>query len=157
MQRYRDVFTYGMEYVQRNLTLGDIRANKAAGQKMVQTNPADAATAAAAEAAGIDIIGARYSRTADIRKGAPKTYFIAALGGNDLISDDEVFRAGFEAITAGADQLYTSRRLETVEKFAAEGISVQGHVGLVPRISVSGFGLALLAAMPMKPSRSLPT
>jgi len=94
MQKRRDIFTYGMNFEQRNLTLGHIQANKAAGTKIVQTNPSDAETAAAAEEAGIDIIGARYTWISELRKGAPNTYLVAALGGVDLISEEDVLRAG---------------------------------------------------------------
>ena len=50
----KNIYTFGGQPAQRNLTLPDLRAAKAAGLKLVQANATDAVEAAAVEAAGVD-------------------------------------------------------------------------------------------------------
>lgn len=137
----KKVYTYGGLEAQRNLTLPDIRANKAAGIKMSQANATSGEEAAAVEAAGIDMLSISSLVIEEVRAGAPITYISAAMGAPHLVSPDDVMREAMRAVVAGADQLYTIRSMRIVEMLANEGFAVQGHVGLVPRKSVTTGGL----------------
>lgn len=137
----KNVYTFGLEKTLRNLTLPDISANKAAGKKMTQATAVNGAEAAAVQAAGIDMLGLVSTRVAEARAAAPHIYTIAAIEPENAVTPEEVLREAFCALNAGADQIYTIRGPKIVEMLASEGISVQGHVGLVPRRSVRTGGL----------------
>ena len=139
------VFTYGCRYERRNLTLPDIRAAKAAGSKLSHAFAVDGEDAGAIAAAGIDMVTVMSSVIEEARAAAPDRYIIAALGGNDLVTTDDVLREAMRASIAGADQLHTMRRMEIVELLAKEGFAVMGHVGLVPRKSITTGGLRTFA------------
>ena len=51
---------------------------------------------------------------------------------------DDILRAAVRAAEIGADAVYTPRSLRMVEMLAKEGLAVQGHLGLVPRLSTHG-------------------
>lgn len=134
------IYTFGGYPALRNLTVADIVDGK--GQrKFVQTTATNRIEAAAAEAAGIDHLSIVDHDIADVRAGAPNTFTTAALMASDYATHDEILRAGISAAAAGADAVYTLRSFKAVEKLADEGLSVQGHLGLVPRLSTNIGGL----------------
>jgi 3-methyl-2-oxobutanoate hydroxymethyltransferase len=139
----RAIYTFGGQPARRNLTLPDLRAAKAAGRKLTQANATRdiAEEAAAVAAAGIDLLSVTSTRLEEARAAAPDIYLIATLGAPHLVTPDEVLREAFRVATAGADAIYTIRSLPIVEMLAREGLSVQGHAGLVPRKSVASGGL----------------
>ena len=137
----KHVHTYGLEKAQRNLTLPDIQENKSLGKKMIQATATTGEEAAAVEAVGIDMLGLVSTKVCEARIAAPNIYTIAALEPELAVTDEEILREAFNAVMAGADQLYTIRGTRTVELLAKEGFSVHGHVGLVPRRSVTTGGL----------------
>ena len=47
----------------------------------------------------------------------------------------------------GADAIYTPRGLKTVERLAGVGLCVQGHLGLVPRLSTRVGGLRIIGTV----------
>ena len=53
-------------------------------------------------------------------------------------------RAAVRAAEIGADAVYTPRSLRMVEMLAKEGLAVQGHLGLVPRLSTQRGGLRIV-------------
>ena len=140
----KNIYTFGGQPAQRNLTLPDLRAAKAAGLKLVQANATDAVEAAAVEAAGVDILSITSTRFDEARAAAPKIYTIATIGAAHLVTEDEVLREACRVATAGADAIYTMRSLKIVEMLAREGLSVQGHAGLVPRKSIATGGLRVM-------------
>lgn len=137
------IYTFGGQPAQRNVTLADLRAAKAEGRKLTQANAtrdiAEEATAVAS--AGIDILSVTSTRYDEARAAAPEIYTIATIGAPHLVTPDEVLREAFRVATAGADCIYTIRGLAIVEMLAREGLSVQGHAGLVPRKSIATGGL----------------
>jgi 3-methyl-2-oxobutanoate hydroxymethyltransferase len=135
------IYTFGGQPAQRNLTLPDLRAAKAAGRRLSQANATEAAEAAAVAAAGIDIVSATSLRYDEVRAAAPHHYTIATLGAPHLVTPEDVLREAFRVAIAGADCIYTIRSLGIVDMLSREGLSVQGHVGLVPRKSVATGGL----------------
>lgn len=139
----RSIYTFGGQPARRNLTLPELRAAKAAGRKLTQANATRdfAEEAAAVAAAGIDILSVTSTRYTEARTAAPDLYTIATIGAPHIVSPDEVLREAFRVATAGADCIYTIRNPKIVEMLAHEGLSVQGHAGLVPRKSVATGGL----------------
>ena len=59
----------------------------------------------------------------------------AALGFTQAVTGDDMLRAAFDAIGAGADAVITARGYEMVRLLSAESIPVVGHLGFVPRKS----------------------
>lgn len=90
--------------------------------------------AAAAEAAGIDVLSASYfpDRMPAMRAAAPGAFFVYSLPHGPSVTGADELRTAFEARDLGADACYCSMRMPVVELLAAEGIPVIGHVGLVP-------------------------
>ena len=137
----KQIYTFGGQRAQRNLTLADIRAAKLAGRKLSQANSLELAEAEAVAVSGIDMMSVTSLRYEEARVVAPDLYMIATIGAPHLVTADDVLREAFRVATAGADAIYTARSLKIVEMLAREGLSVQGHVGLVPRKSVATGGL----------------
>ena len=86
------------------LTVGDIVASKGRGQ-LTELNVACVQQAAAAEAAGIEIIvsGRRHLREA-LRAAAPNTHFTCGLIYGQTVNADEAKRAAFEAMEGRSRQ-----------------------------------------------------
>ncbi|MDP3262012.1 MAG: 3-methyl-2-oxobutanoate hydroxymethyltransferase [Tabrizicola sp.] len=137
------IYTFGGQPARRNLTLLDLRHAKAEGRKLTQANATRdiAEEAAAVAAAGIDILSVTSLRYDEARAAAPDQYIIATIGAPHLVTPDEVLREAFRVATAGADCIYTIRSLKIIEMLAREGLSIQGHAGLVPRKSIATGGL----------------
>ena len=108
---------------------------------MTQATAVNGEEAAAVEAAGIDMLGLLSTRIKEARAAAPSIYTIAAIEPETAVTPDEVLREAFRAMSEGADQIYTIRGPRIIEMLAREGFPVHGHVGLVPRKSVSTGGL----------------
>jgi 3-methyl-2-oxobutanoate hydroxymethyltransferase len=94
--------------------------------------------AAAAEAAGIDLLSCSFdspesqARLALIVAAAPKS-FISGATPHGVASPEEAIRVGFRALENGASSVYCSASPRIVEAMAREGIPVVGHLGMVPR------------------------
>ena len=115
------------------LTVRDIRALKGVRQ-LTELNVASVELAAAAEAAGIEIIvSGNLANRAAYRAAAPATHFCFGLVYGRHVSADEAMRAAFDALEAGVDSIYTAMHFDVVERMAKEGIPVVGHVGLIPQ------------------------
>lgn len=134
------IYTFGGVPAARNLTVADIVAGKGL-RKLVQTTAVNRTEAAAAEAAAIDHLSIVDHDLAEVRAGAPNTFTTAALMASDYETHQDILRAGIRAATAGAGAVYTMRSLKAVELLADEGLAVQGHLGLVPRLSTRIGGL----------------
>ena len=137
------IYTYGGRPAQRNLTVADIIALKG-NATLCQTCPATEEEAAACEAAGIDVLNASDADLPAVRAGAPETFTIADLPMTAHRTADDILRAAVTAGEAGADAVYTPRSLHVVEMLAGEGLAVQGHLGLVPRLSTQRGGLRIV-------------
>lgn len=115
------------------LSVGDIRALKGKRQ-LVELNVASVEQAAAAEAAGIDmIVSGNLANRAAYRAAAPDTHFCFGLIYGHHVTADEARRAAFEAMEAGADSIYCAMNFDIVEAMARDAIPVVGHVGLIPQ------------------------
>lgn len=115
------------------LEVHHIRGLKGARQ-LTELNVTGPDQAAAAEAAGIDIVvSGRMDQRAAIREAAPGTHFCFGLIYGDHVNTDQALRAAFDALTAGADSIYCCLSPRIIEGLAREGVPVVGHVGLVPQ------------------------
>src|SRR5215831_3363489 len=96
--------------------------------------------AAAAEAAGIDLLSCSFDTPASQARlpllvaAAPKS-FISAATPHGLASAEEAIRVGFQALNLGASSVYCSASPQIIEAMARERIPVVGHLGMVPRHS----------------------
>ena len=113
--------------------IADLRAHKGKGQyTMLRVMTLDEAEAA--EQAGIDIVSVpdhlvthpRY------REVAPTLFSMTGQTHLEAGTRDDYLRWSCRVMNAGADAVYCSGGLGTVEHVAREHIPVVGHVGLVP-------------------------
>ena len=94
--------------------------------------------AAAAEAAGIDLLSCSFdspaaqARLPQLVAAAPKS-FISGSTPHGMATPEEAIRTGFRALELGASSVYCSGSPYLIEAMAREGIPVVGHVGMVPR------------------------
>ena len=140
----RRIYTFGGQPATRNLTVADLRANKAAGIKMTQVSALNGEEAAACEAAGIDLITIADVDIREVRAAAPTTFVTGSQTMVQYVTEDEALGAAIRCAEEGADAIYTPRGLKTVERLAGEGLCVQGHLGLVPRLSTRVGGLRII-------------
>ena len=129
------IFDFGGRDVERSQTVAGLRALKGAGRQAAQVTAETADEAAAAEAAGVEMVVCRAASVGRVREGSQRVFVTAALGFAEAVTADEILRAAFAAITGGADAVLTSRGGETVRALAHEQIPVVGHLGFVPRKS----------------------
>lgn len=141
--RRKRIYTYGGKPARRNYTVADLIALKGKA-RLCQTCPATEEEAAACEAVGIDVLNTGDADLPAVRSGAPETFTIADLPMTAHQTADDILRAAVRAAEIGADAVYTPRSLQTVEMLAREGLAVQGHLGLVPRLSTHRGGLRIV-------------
>ncbi len=94
--------------------------------------------AAAAEAAGIDLLSCSFDSPAaqarlPLLVAAAPNSFISGSTPHGLASPEEAVRIGFQALELGASSVYCSASPWMIEAMAREGIPVVGHLGMVPR------------------------
>ena len=114
-------------------TIADLRAQKGKGQ-YTMLRVMNLEEAEAAEQAGIDIVSVpdhlvthpRY------REVAPTLFSMTGQTNLEAGTRDDYLRWACRVMNAGADAVYCSGGLGTVEHVAREHIPVVGHVGLVP-------------------------
>ncbi|MBN8629693.1 MAG: 3-methyl-2-oxobutanoate hydroxymethyltransferase [Rhodobacterales bacterium] len=129
------IFDWAVRDSQRLATVASLKQAKGRHGAFAQVTCNSAVEAAAAEAAGIELAVCRAANVAEVRKGSSRLFVTAALGFAEAITDDEILRTAFKALTDGADAVITARRLSIVSLLAAEDIPVMGHLGFVPRKS----------------------
>lgn len=129
------IFDWAVRDSTRLATVASLRQAKGRHAAFAQVTCDSAVEAAAAEAAGIELAICRARNVAEVRRGAPRMFLTAALGFAEAVTDDEILRTAFKALTDGADAVITARRLSVVSLLAAEDIPVMGHLGFVPRKS----------------------
>ena len=114
-------------------TIADLRALKGKRQlTMLRYFSLD--EAAAAEAAGIDIASVPAEIVLDprYREVAPSIFSMTGNTHLEAGTPEDYLRWSGDAVNRGADAVYCSGSLKTVEYLAREYIPVVGHVGLVP-------------------------
>lgn len=124
----------------RRPTVYDLQSAK--GQrKWLQIHVDNAAEAAAAVEAGIDILSCEPDHHLEsIRRAAPNAFVSVGMPHGSVASPTEAIRLGFAMLERGADAVYCSHSPHFIEAMAREAIPVTGHVGLVPnRAAWTGF------------------
>ena len=114
-------------------TVADLRALKGKRQlTMLRYFSLD--EAAAAEAAGVDIASVPPEVLLDprYREVAPSIFSMTGRTHLEAGTPEDYLRWAGDALSRGADAVYCSGSLRTVEYLAREHIPVVGHVGLVP-------------------------
>src|SRR5687767_15810515 len=94
--------------------------------------------AAAAEAAGIDLLSCSFDSPAaqarlPLLVAAAPASFISGATPHGMASPEEALRTAFKALELGASSVYCSASPWMIEAMAREGIPVVGHLGMVPR------------------------
>lgn len=114
-------------------TVADLRAAKGRRQ-LTMLRYFSLEEAAAAEEAGIDIASVPPEILFDpaYRRLAPSIFSMTGLTHLEAGSADDYLRYAGDALNRGADAIYCSGSLRTVEHLAREYIPIVGHVGLVP-------------------------
>lgn len=114
-------------------TIADLRALKGKGQ-LTMLRIFTLEEAAAAEEAGIDVVSIppELILNPEYRKVAPSLFSMTGVDHREAGTRDDYLRFAGKMLMAGADALYSSAGLGTVEYLAKEHIPIVGHVGLVP-------------------------
>ncbi len=114
-------------------TVADLRALKGARQ-LTMLRYFSLEEAQAAEQAGIDIASVPYELLTHprYREAAPSIFSMTGKTHLEAGTPEDYLRWSGEAINRGADAVYCSGSLRTVEYLAREHIPIVGHVGLVP-------------------------
>ena len=129
------IFDFAGREVQRFQTVAGLRALKGSGRRATQTTAETAEDTAAVEEAGLEMAVCRCANVRQARAGSQRLFLTAALGFTQAVTADDMLRAAFAAIDAGADAVITARGYDMVRALAAESIPVVGHLGFVPRKS----------------------
>ena len=114
-------------------TVADLRSLKGKRQlTMLRVFTLD--EAAAAEAAGIDIVSIPPDLLLDpqYRDAAPSLFSMPGDNFFEIGTADDFVRWAFRLYKAGADAVYCSASYATIRRMADEAIPVIGHVGLIP-------------------------
>jgi len=114
-------------------TIADLRALKGKGQ-LTMLKVTTLEEAAAAEAAGIDIVSLPEELVThpDYRDVTPSLFSMTGKVHLEAGMRDDYLRWSLQMLAAGADAVYCLAGLGTVEHLAREFIPVVGHIGLVP-------------------------
>lgn len=137
----KDIYTFAAQRAQRTVTIPCMRKAKAEGRKLIQTTANTAEEARAIEAAGIDMMICDAANAHIVREANKTTFCTAAVKIIDHPTYDDIIREAFRVLALGVDAIITPRSFKVVEKLTREGIPVMGHLGLVPRKSISIGGL----------------
>jgi 3-methyl-2-oxobutanoate hydroxymethyltransferase len=113
------------------LTIREIRALKGK-RRLAQTFTMKAEEAAAANAAGIDIIVTAGATVPEIRRAAPDVFLVGVPSGL-AYSDESAIRGSMSLLEQGADAIYSlSHSMQRIRAMADQHVPVIGHVGYVP-------------------------
>ena len=119
----------------RTVTVASISALKGSGRQYVQVTAGTDEEAAAADAAGIDMVVCLAASVPEVRRGSSRLFVTAAIDFGGEVTLDDLLATAFRSLSAGADAVITARRLDAVRLLAAEGVPVMGHLGFVPKRS----------------------
>ncbi|MFT5138457.1 MAG: 3-methyl-2-oxobutanoate hydroxymethyltransferase [Lysobacterales bacterium] len=129
------ILDYNGRDVIRTVTVADIVAQKSRDTPLSQVTASSAAEAAAAEAAGIEMVVCMSDFVPALREGSNKVFITAAIDFSGAVSDDDLLGTAYKALSDGADAVITARRFQAVRRIADEDIPVMGHLGFVPKKS----------------------
>ena len=131
-QKYKKVYSLDHQAGYRNYTVRDLIELKGK-KKLTQINIITPEEAAAAEAAGIDLIITGTNNLKEIRKAAPNTFLTSGIKYTEHESKESIVKKCFELIKLGVDSIHTNSWNINFIKYVSEfKIPIQGHVGFVP-------------------------
>ncbi len=119
----------------RSVTVADIVGLKGSGRQLAQVTASTPAEAAAAEAAGVEMVVCMSDFVPAVREGSQQVFLTAAIDFSGAVTEDDLLRDALCALTAGADAVITARGMNSVRRLAHEDIPVMGHLGFVPKKS----------------------
>jgi 3-methyl-2-oxobutanoate hydroxymethyltransferase len=129
------ILDYTGREADRTVTVADIVALKGSGRQLAQVTASTPAEAAAAEAAGVEMVVCMSDFVPAVREGSQRVFVTAAIDFSGAVTTDELLGTAFTALSAGADAVITARGLDGVRRLAHEDIPVMGHLGFVPKKS----------------------
>jgi 3-methyl-2-oxobutanoate hydroxymethyltransferase len=129
------ILDYTGREADRTVTVADIVGLKSQGKRLAQVTASTAAEAAAAEAAGIEMVVCMSDFVPAVREGSQRVFLTAAIDFSGAVTTDDLLRDALTALGAGADAVITARGLDGVRRLAHEDIPVMGHLGFVPKKS----------------------
>lgn len=129
------ILDYTGQAVTRSVTVASIKAQRGSGNLLTQVTASTPDEAAAAEAAGIEMVVCMSDFVPMVREGSSSLFVTAAIDFSGAVSDDELLATAYAALRNGADAVITSRRLASLRRIAEEDIPVMGHLGFIPKKS----------------------
>lgn len=129
------ILDYNGREANRTVTVADIVGLKSHGTQIAQVTASTSAEAAAAEAAGIEMVVCLSDFVPAVREGSQRVFLTAAIDFSGAVTTDDLLRDALAALGAGADAVITARGLDGVRRLAHEEIPVMGHLGFVPKKS----------------------
>ena len=129
------ILDYNGREALRTVTVADIVDLKTQGRQLAQVTASTPAEAAAAEAAGIEMVVCMSDVVPAVREGSQRVFLTAAIDFSGAVTTDDLLRDALAALGKGADAVITARGLDGVRRLAHEDIPVMGHLGFVPKKS----------------------
>jgi 3-methyl-2-oxobutanoate hydroxymethyltransferase len=129
------ILDYNGQAIDRTVTVASIQAQRGSGKLLTQVTASTPDEAAAAEAAGIEMVVCMSDSVPLVREGSSKLFVTAAIDFSGAVSDDDLLGTAYTALKSGADAVISSRRFESLRRIAAEDIPVMGHLGFIPKKS----------------------
>lgn len=129
------ILDYNGRDVVRTVTVASIGTQKSERKPLTQVTASTAEEAAAAEAAGIEMVVCMSDCVPAVREGSSRVFVTAAIDFSGAVSDDDLLGTAYSALSNGADAVITARRFESVRRITDEDIPVLGHLGFVPKKS----------------------
>jgi 3-methyl-2-oxobutanoate hydroxymethyltransferase len=129
------ILDFNGQDVTRSATVASIVAHKGEEKPLTQVTAATADEAAAADAAGIDMVVCMAQSVPAVRQGSSRVFVTAAIDFSGAVTDDDLLGVAFSALSDGADAVITSRRAKSIARLAEEDIPGMGHLGFVPKKS----------------------
>lgn len=132
----------GAKYELRKYTVHDLL--KVKGQRqLVQVQCGCVEEAAAAEAAGMDMINMSHRQSVeDFRIAAPTTFITVNISAHNAYDEGWALKRAYELMNAGADAIMCSSwDIRRIANLRGYGFPIMGHAGLIPRRSTWVGGL----------------
>lgn len=129
------ILDYNGNEADRMVTVASLIELKAQSVPLAQVTASTAAEAAAAEAAGVEMVVCMSESVPAVREGSSRVFVTAAIDFTGAVTVDELLGVAFESLSNGADAVITARGMSSVRRLAEEDIPVMGHLGFVPKKS----------------------
>ena len=129
------ILDYNGQDADRTATVASIIALKSQEVQLAQVTASTAEEAAAAEAAGIEMVVCMADAVSVVRRGSTRLFVTAAIDFGGAVTVDELLGTAFEALSNGADAVISARRIDAIRRLAEEDVPVMGHLGFVPKKS----------------------